>query len=144
MFQWSEAHVAFGNCSLLMNGSWMWGEKTEPLEILAQGRVDLKNVFNLFQSKLFPEEMRLKVKRFQGIAGGGELSFKSHSIKGMQSILLRRRIHSQGCFSAAEGGFYSHDDEGRIFVFFESWNWVFKNEDSIREFLSTFGWIRAG
>ena len=84
MFQWSGAHVAFGSCSLLMNGSWMWGEKTEPLEILAKGRVDLENVFTLFQSKLFSEEMRLKVKRFQGISGKGELSFKSHSIKGMQ------------------------------------------------------------
>lgn len=74
--QWSETAVEFGQSSLMMNGSWKWGEKVTPVEIVAKGRVELKNLFSLFQSPLFPEEFRLRTKGVEGLSGLAQISFK--------------------------------------------------------------------
>jgi uncharacterized protein YhdP len=80
--QWSEAKVEFGNSSLLMSGLWKHGEKDHPLEILARGRMDLKNLFALFQSSLFPEEIRSKTNGFEALSGTSQISFKGKTLPG--------------------------------------------------------------
>ena len=80
--QWSEAKVDFGNSSLLMNGLWKHGEKDHPLEILARGRMDLKNLFALFQSSLSPDEIRLKANGFEALSGTSQISFKGKTLPG--------------------------------------------------------------
>jgi hypothetical protein len=80
-FQWSEAKVEFGSSSLLMNGLWKREEKVHPLQIMAKGRIDLKNLFDLSQSSLFPEEARSKLKGIEGLSGMGQCSFKGKTIK---------------------------------------------------------------
>jgi uncharacterized protein involved in outer membrane biogenesis len=80
--QWSEARVEFGNSSLMMNGFWKHGEKEPSLEILAKGRMDLKNLFALFQAPFFPEEVRLKTKGFEALSGTSQISFKGKTFSG--------------------------------------------------------------
>lgn len=75
--QWSGAKVELESSSLLTDGSW---KKKEPFEIGARGRVDLKNLFALFQSSLFPEEIRIKTKGFEGLSGTAQLSFKGRGM----------------------------------------------------------------
>jgi uncharacterized protein involved in outer membrane biogenesis len=77
---WSGARVEWGNSSLLMNGSWKPNEKSRPFEIMARGRVDLKNLFSLSQTRLFPEETRLKAKGIEGLSGTGQFSFKGRRL----------------------------------------------------------------
>jgi uncharacterized protein involved in outer membrane biogenesis len=78
--QWSGVRVEFGHSSLLMSGQWKHGGKPHPLEIAARGRVDLKNLFALFQTSLFPEEIRSKTKGIESLSGMGQLSFKGESL----------------------------------------------------------------
>jgi uncharacterized protein YhdP len=80
--QWSEAKVEFGHSSLMMNGFWKYGEKDPPLEILARGRMDLKNLFALFQSSLFPEEIRSKTNGFEAFSGTSQISFRGKTLSG--------------------------------------------------------------
>ena len=65
-----------------MNGFWKHGEKEPSLEILAKGRMDLKNLFALFQAPLFPEEVRLKTKGFEAHSGTSQISFKGKTLPG--------------------------------------------------------------
>lgn len=74
--QWSDAKIEFGHSSLLMSGLWKHGEKDPPFEIFAKGRIDLKNLFALSQSSLFPEEIRSKTGGFESLSGTGQISFK--------------------------------------------------------------------
>jgi len=80
--QWSEVNVEFGNTSLMMNGLWKHGEEEPSLEILTKGRMDLKNLFALFQTPLFPEEVRLKTKGFEAHSGTSQISFKGKTLPG--------------------------------------------------------------
>ncbi|MEW6374773.1 MAG: AsmA-like C-terminal domain-containing protein [Thermodesulfobacteriota bacterium] len=95
-FQWSGAKVEFGNSSLLLNGSWKKKEKTEPVEIRGKGRVDFKILFSLFQSQLFPEEIRSKIKGVEGLSGTGELAFKGRLPKGIQLLSYEGKLMSKG------------------------------------------------
>ncbi len=74
--QWSGAKLEFGLSSLLMDGSWRRSEKSGPFEMIARGRIDLKNLLSLSQSPLFPEEIRLEAKEIESLSGTGQLSFK--------------------------------------------------------------------
>lgn len=80
--QWSDAKVEFGHSSLLMSGLWKHGERDHPLEILAKGRIDLKNLFALSQTSLFPEEIRSKTSGFESLSGTGQIAFKGKSHPG--------------------------------------------------------------
>jgi hypothetical protein len=80
--QWSEAKVEFGHSSLTMSGSWNHGEKDPPLEIIAKGRMDLRNLFALFQSSLFPEEIRSKANGFEALSGTSQISLKGKTLPG--------------------------------------------------------------
>ena len=80
--QWSEAKVEFGHSALIMNGYWKHGEKDPPLEMVARGRMDLKNLFALFQSSLFPEEIRSKANGFEALSGTSQISFKGKTLPG--------------------------------------------------------------
>ena len=80
--RWSEAKVEFGHSSLMMSGLWKHGEKDSPLEIMANGRMDLKNLFTLFQAPLFPEEVRLKTKGIEALSGTSQISFKGKTLPG--------------------------------------------------------------
>jgi len=80
--QWSDAKMEFGHSSLLMSGLWKHGEKDPPFEILAKGRIDLKNLFALSQTSLFPEEVRSKTSGFESLSGTGQISFKGKSHSG--------------------------------------------------------------
>ena len=93
--QWSEAKVEFGHSSLLMNGLWKHGEKGHPLEIMAKGRIDLKNLFALSQSSLFPEEIRSKTSGFESLSGTGQISFKGKSHPRSSPFLLSKESLSQ-------------------------------------------------
>ena len=82
--KWSETKVEFGDSSLLINGSWRHSEETGPLEIIARGRVGLRNLFILSQRQLFPEEIRLKAKGIESLSGTGSFSFKGRRLTGHQ------------------------------------------------------------
>lgn len=84
--QWSGAKVEFGHSSLLMNGSWRRGEKSEPFEMIVRGRVDLKNLLSLSQSPIFPEEIKLKAKEIESLSGTGQFSFKCRRPAGRRSL----------------------------------------------------------
>jgi hypothetical protein len=86
-FQWSGTKVEFGNSSLLTDGSWRRGEKSGPFEMMAKGRVDLKNIFALSSSPLFPEELRAKAKGIERSSGTGQFSFKAQRPQGHRSFL---------------------------------------------------------
>ncbi len=75
--QWSAAKVEFGHSSLLINGSWRRGEKYEPFEMVARGRVDLRNMLSLSHSPIFPEEIRSKAKEIESLSGTSQLSFRA-------------------------------------------------------------------
>jgi uncharacterized protein involved in outer membrane biogenesis len=80
--QWSEANVEFGHSSLTTSGLWKHGEKDAPLEIMAKGRMDLKNLFALFRTPLFPEEVRSKTDGFEAISGTTQIAFKGKTLPG--------------------------------------------------------------
>jgi uncharacterized protein involved in outer membrane biogenesis len=80
--QWSKAQVEFGHSSLMMDGFWKHGEKDHPLEIMAKGRMDLKNLFALFQTPFLPEEVRSKTDGFEALSGISRISFKGKTIPG--------------------------------------------------------------
>jgi uncharacterized protein involved in outer membrane biogenesis len=80
--QWSEVKVEFGPSSLMMNGFWKHGEKDHPLEFKVRGRMDLKNLFALFQSPLFPEELRSKTNGFEALSGTSQILFKGKTLPG--------------------------------------------------------------
>ncbi len=80
--QWSEAKVEFGQSSLTMSGLWKHGEKDRALEIMAKGKIDLKNLFALFRTPLFPEAARSKTDGFEAISGTSQISFKGRTLPG--------------------------------------------------------------
>ena len=94
--RWSEGKVEFGNSSLMSNGFWKHGEKDPPLEIIAKGRMDLKNLFALFQTPLFPEEVRSKTSGFEALSGATQISFKGKTLPGIS------RFSYEGEFSPKE------------------------------------------
>ncbi len=80
--KWSEAKVAFGHSTLMTNGLWKHGEKDPSLEVKAEGRMDSKNLFSLFQTPLFPEEVRSKTGGFEALSGISQFSFRGKSPSG--------------------------------------------------------------
>jgi hypothetical protein len=80
--KWSEAQVEFGHSSLMTDGFWKHGEKDLSLEIIAKGRMDLKNLFTLFQTPLFPEEVRSKTEGFETLSGTSQISFNGKTLAG--------------------------------------------------------------
>ncbi|MGQ9636556.1 MAG: YhdP family protein [Thermodesulfobacteriota bacterium] len=75
--RWYETKIVFGNSYLFTEGS-LRGKKF--LEVVSSGSVDLKNIFHLSQSPLFPQETRLKGKVFERFAGTGNISLKLKAI----------------------------------------------------------------
>ena len=94
--QWSGVKVEFGNSALLMNGFWKRAEKSESLEIGAKGRADLKNLYSLFQSSLFPEGIRSATKEMEGFSGTADLSFKSRSLEGTPGFSYEGELIPRG------------------------------------------------
>jgi uncharacterized protein YhdP len=80
--KWSEARAEFGHSTLMTNGLWRHGEKDPSLEIKAEGRMDLKDLFALFQTPLLPEEVRSKTDGFESLSGISRFSFKGKSTSG--------------------------------------------------------------
>ena len=80
--KWSETKVAFDHSSLTTKGLWKHGEKDPALEITAEGRMDLKNLFSLLQTPLFPEEVRSKTDGFEALSGTSPFSFKGKTASG--------------------------------------------------------------
>lgn len=96
--QWSGAKVEFDNSSLLMNGSWKHSEKSGPVEIVAKGKVDFKNLFSLSQSQFFPNDFRLKRKGIESLSGTAELSFTGRTSRTVpffayQGELVPKGVH---------------------------------------------------
>ncbi|OGP91291.1 MAG: hypothetical protein A2156_04830 [Deltaproteobacteria bacterium RBG_16_48_10] len=142
--QWSGARVEFGQSSLLMNGSWRRGEKTGFLELMARGRVDLRNLLSLSQSPIFPQEMRLKPKELESLSGTGQFSFKARRPAGHRSFsyegelvpkeasLLLKGISSP--FKLREGAFsFSNLGMGFSKVKIQSGNSAFALDGFIKE-----------
>jgi uncharacterized protein YhdP len=82
--QWSGVKTEFGESSFLMNGFWKREEGGNPFEMIAKGKGDLKNLFHLSQSSIFPEEIRSKTKWIEDISGIADLSFKGQSRSGLR------------------------------------------------------------
>jgi hypothetical protein len=80
--KWSGARAEFGNSSLVTHGVWKHGAKDPSLEIKAEGRMDLKNLFSLFQTPLLPEEVRSKTDGFEALSGISQFSFRGKSPSG--------------------------------------------------------------
>jgi hypothetical protein len=80
--KWSETKVAFDHSSLTAKGLWRHGEKDPFLEIMAEGRMDLRNLFALFQTPIFPQEVRSKTDGFEALSGTSQFSFKGKSTSG--------------------------------------------------------------
>jgi uncharacterized protein YhdP len=80
--KWSETKVAFGHSSLTTKGLWRHGEKDPFLEIMAEGKMDLRDLFALLQTPIFPEEIRSKTDGFELLSGISEFSFKGKSTLG--------------------------------------------------------------
>ena len=80
--KWSEAWVEFGLSSLVTNGLWKHGVKDPSVEIKAEGRMDLRNLFALFRTPLFPEEVRSRTEGFEALSGISRISFKGKTIPG--------------------------------------------------------------
>jgi len=81
--QWSEAQVDFGNSVIRMSGLWKFGEKDHLLEIMAKGRVDVKNLFALFEAPVFPQEVQSKTKDFEALSGTSQILFKGRTLPGI-------------------------------------------------------------
>ncbi len=107
--KWSEAKVDFGHSSLIMNGLWKHGERDHPLEILARGKMDLKNLFALFQSSLSPDEVRSKTKGFEALSGISQISFKGKTLPGAS------RFSYEGEFFARDASFLKKGNPVPIF-----------------------------
>jgi uncharacterized protein YhdP len=84
--QWSEARVEFGNSSLMMNGFWKHGEEDPLFEIMTKGTMDLKNLFSLFQTSIFPEEIRSRANGFEALSGTSQISFKGKTFPGTSRL----------------------------------------------------------
>jgi uncharacterized protein YhdP len=74
--QWSGAKVEFGESSFLMEGSWRRGKRDNPFETVVKGRGNLKNLFSLFSTPLFSEEVRSKTGWIEDLSGSADLFFK--------------------------------------------------------------------
>jgi hypothetical protein len=66
------------------NGLWKHGEKDPSLEIKAEGRMDLKDLFALLQTPLLPEEVRSKTDGFESLSGMSRFSFRGKSTSGTE------------------------------------------------------------
>jgi uncharacterized protein involved in outer membrane biogenesis len=80
--KWSETKATFNHSSLTTNGLWRHGEKDPFLEIMAEGRMDLRDLFALLQTPLFPDEVRSKTNGFELLSGISQFSFKGKSTSG--------------------------------------------------------------
>lgn len=82
--KWSETEAEFDHSTLVTHGLWKHGEKDPALEIKAEGRMDLKDLFALFQTSLLPEEARSKADGFESLSGISRFSFKGRSTSGAE------------------------------------------------------------
>ena len=78
----SETKVAFDHSSLTTNGVWRYGEKDPSLEMMADGKMDLGDLFALLRAPLSPEEVRSKTDGFESLSGTSQFSFKGKSAPG--------------------------------------------------------------
>ncbi len=97
--KWSEAKVEFDHSSFMTNGLWKHGEEDHPFDIMAEGRMDLRNLFALFQTPIFPEEVRSKINGFEALSGISQISFKGKTIPGAS------RFSYEGEFFPKEASF---------------------------------------
>ena len=84
--QWSGAKVEFGHSSLTMSGLLRHGEKGDPLEFMVRGKMDVKDLWALFQSPLFPEEIRSKANGLEALSGTSQISFKGKTSPGTSHL----------------------------------------------------------
>ena len=82
--KWSETRVTFDHSSLTTNGLWRHGEKNPSLEIMAEGKMDLGDLFALLHAPPFPEEVRSKTDGFESLSGISRFSFKGKSTSGAE------------------------------------------------------------
>jgi uncharacterized protein involved in outer membrane biogenesis len=122
--QWSGTEVTLGKSSFLMDGSWRSDENAGPFEIIARGKVDLRNLLSLSQSPLIPEKIQLKVKDIESLSGTSQFSFKCRRTADHQSFsyegellpketsLLLKGTSQPLSFG---GGGFSFSDSGVVF-----------------------------
>jgi hypothetical protein len=84
--RWSAVKVELGHSTLMMNGFWKHGEKDQLLEITTKGRMDLKNLFSLFQTPIFPEAVRSKTGGLEALSGTTQISFKAKTLSGTSHL----------------------------------------------------------
>jgi uncharacterized protein involved in outer membrane biogenesis len=104
--QWSGAKVEFGHSSLVMNGQWKPEEKFHLFVIAARGRVDLKNLFALLQTNLFPEEIRSKTKGIERLSGTGQISFEGKSLPKSPYFSYEAEFRPREAFLFQKGIFF--------------------------------------
>ncbi len=143
--KWSEADAKFGHSTLTTNGLWRHGEKDPSLEIKAEGRMDLKDLFALFRTPLLPEEVRSKTDGFESLSGIGRFSFRGKSTPGSE------RFFYEGEFFPTEASLVQRGNplplilkEGKISFSNSGIGFSKTRVQSGGSSLALDGWIREG
>ncbi len=84
--KWSGLRVNIENLSFLTEGSWRSEKEGQPFEAWFKGRGDFSPLLQL--STLLPEKEPFfeKIKGIEKISGGGEISLKASSSKGLKNF----------------------------------------------------------
>jgi hypothetical protein len=82
--QWSGTKVELGDSLFLTNGSWKREGRVAPIELTIKGEADLKDLFSLIKTPLFPEEFRSKTEWIEELSGTTEFFFKGQGQSGLK------------------------------------------------------------
>jgi len=88
---------------MMINGLWKHGGNDHPLEVTAKGTTDLKNLFALFQTPIFPEEVRSKTNGFEALSGTTQFSFKGKTLPGTSPFSYEGEFSPRGASLLQKG-----------------------------------------
>jgi len=74
--RFSDTTVSIGHSSLAVESSWKWEKGEDPFDIAARGRIDLRDLLVLSQTRIFPDAIRVKMKSIETLSGSANVSFK--------------------------------------------------------------------
>jgi uncharacterized protein YhdP len=101
--QWSGTKVALGDSSFLMDGSWKREGRVTPIELTIKGKADLKNLFSLVKTPLFPEEVRSKTEWIEELSGTTEFFFKGQGQSGLKFSSYEGEVSPRGVHLRPKG-----------------------------------------
>jgi uncharacterized protein YhdP len=96
---WSGTVIEFGNSQLITDGSWKMEETAAPVDLIARGKLDLRNLHTLFQSSFFPDQIRSEMKDVMQITGEADVRFKwVGRLEDWKDALREGEFHGKGIF----------------------------------------------